>query len=184
MVFEEKTLASEMIYRGRIINLRRDQVTVVHGTSYREIVEHNGGALIAALTDKEELIMVRQFRKPAERVMLEVPAGKRDGDETGREVAIRELKEETGYTARSVTYLTDFYTSPGFSTEVLSLYLAEGLVPGDTDFDENEALDILPVPLNELMDMVMRGEIHDGKTEIAILMTAEVLRRRKERGRE
>ena len=78
MIFEEKTLKSERIYEGTILNLRRDEVTVLHGTSYREIVEHNGGAVLAALTDEGKMVMVRQFRKPAERVMLEVPAGKID----------------------------------------------------------------------------------------------------------
>ena len=98
MTFEEKTLKSERIYEGAIINLRRDKVTVQHGTSYREIVEHNGGAVLAAVTDRGRLVMVRQFRKPAERVMLEVPAGKIDPGEKPEEAAVRELKEETGYT--------------------------------------------------------------------------------------
>ena len=97
MTFEEKTLKSERIYEGAIINLRRDKVTVQHGTSYREIVEHNGGAVLAAVTDRGRLVMVRQFRKPAERVMLEVPAGKIDPGEKPEEAAVRELKEETGY---------------------------------------------------------------------------------------
>ena len=76
MIFEEKTIKSDRIYEGSILNLRRDKVTVLHGTSYREIVEHNGGAVLAAITDEGKMVMVRQFRKPAERVMLEVPAGK------------------------------------------------------------------------------------------------------------
>ena len=103
MTFEEKTLKSERIYEGTIINLRRDKVTVQHGTSYREIVEHNGGAVLAAVTDRGRLVMVRQFRKPAERVMLEVPAGKIDPGEKPEEAAVRELKEETGYTAGTVS---------------------------------------------------------------------------------
>ena len=78
MIFEEKTIKSDRIYEGSILNLRRDKVTVLHGTSYREIVEHNGGAVLAAITDEGKMVMVRQFRKPAERVMLEVPAGKID----------------------------------------------------------------------------------------------------------
>lgn len=92
MTFEEKTLNSERIYEGRILNLRCDEVTTVNGTSHREIIEHNGGAAIAALTDDRKLVMVKQFRKPSDRVMLEVPAGKRDGKEAGLDVARRELK--------------------------------------------------------------------------------------------
>ena len=110
MTFEEKTLDTQRIYEGAIINLRRDKVTVQNGTSYREIVEHNGGAVLAALTPEGKMVMVRQFRKPAERVMLEVPAGKIDAGELPERAAVRELKEETGYTAGTVRHLTSFYT--------------------------------------------------------------------------
>ena len=96
MTFEEKTLKSERIYEGAIINLRRDKVTVQHGTSYREIVEHNGGAVLAAVTDRGRLVMVRQFRKPAERVMLEVPAGKIDPGEKPEGAAPDILRRREG----------------------------------------------------------------------------------------
>ena len=99
MTFEEKTIKSERIYEGAIINLRRDEVTVQNGTSMREIIEHNGGAVLAAVTSEGKLVMVRQYRKPAGRVMLEVPAGKIDLGESAEAAAKRELKEETGYTA-------------------------------------------------------------------------------------
>ena len=129
MTFEEKTLKSEKIYDGAIINLRRDKVTVQGGTSYREIIEHNGGAVIAALTEDRRLVMVRQYRKPADKVMLEVPAGKIDPGEMPLEAAVRELKEETGYTASKVEFLTEFYPSVGYSEERLYLYLCTGLTP-------------------------------------------------------
>ena len=177
MVFEEKTISTESIYEGKILNLRRDKVTTIDGTSYREIVEHNGGAAIAALTDDYKLIMVKQYRKPAEKIMLEAPAGKRDGDETFQEVAIRELKEETGYTASEIIPLGSFYTSPGYSTEVLFICLARGLSKGETAFDEGEAIEIEEYKLSDLMDMVMNDERNDSKTELAILKTAEYLRR-------
>ena len=150
MVFEEKVLSSEMIYEGRIINLRKDKVTVVNGTSYREVVEHNGGAVLLAVTDDRKMIMVRQYRRPADKVMFEVPAGKIDPGEDPVETAVRELKEETGYTAGKVRYLcTD-------------------LKEGETDFDDNEALDIEKWDIDELHEMVLRGEIDDAKTLIAI----------------
>ena len=177
MIFEEKTLESQMIYQGKILNLRRDKVTVQTGISSREIIEHNGGAVIGALTDDGNLVMVKQFRKPAGRVLLEVPAGKRDGSEKGIEVAIRELKEETGYTAKEMIFLTSFYPTPGYSEEVLDIFLAKGLTPGETDFDENEAIDICEYPLSELVDMAMRGEIEDGKTLITVLMVKKYLER-------
>lgn len=168
MTFEEKVLSSEMIYEGRIINLRRDKVTVVNGTSYREVVEHSGGAVLAAITPDNKMVMVRQYRRPADKVMFEAPAGKIDPGEDPLETAKRELKEETGYTAGTVRYLTKFYTSVGFSEEVLYLYLCTDLVQGETDFDENEALDIEEWDINELHEMVMRGELEDAKTIIAI----------------
>ena len=170
MTFEEKTLKSEKIYEGAIINLRRDKVTVQGGTSYREIIEHNGGAVIAALTEDKKLVMVRQYRKPADKVMLEVPAGKIDPGEKPLDAAVRELKEETGYTAAKVEFLTQFYPSVGYSEEVLYLYLCTGLIPGETNFDENEAIDIEEVELDRLFKMAMSGEIDDAKTLIAILM--------------
>ncbi len=175
MTFEEKTIKSERIYEGKIINLRKDKVVVMHGTSEREIVEHNGGAVLAAVTPEGKLVMVRQYRKPAGRVMLEVPAGKIDPGEKPEVTAARELKEETGYTAGKVEYLMDFYPSVGYSEEVLYLYLCTELTPGDTNFDENEAIDIEEYEIDELHDMVMRGEIHDAKTIIAILAVKDLL---------
>ena len=170
MTFEEKTLKSEKIYEGTIINLRRDKVTAQGGTSYREIIEHNGGAVIAALTEDRRLVMVRQYRKPADKVMLEVPAGKIDPGEKPIEAAVRELKEETGYAASKVEFLTEFYPSVGYSEEKLYLYLCTGLTPGETCFDENEAIDIEEIELDKLFKMAMSGELDDAKTIIAILM--------------
>lgn len=175
MTFEEKTIKSERIYEGKIINLRKDKVVVLHGTSEREIVEHNGGAVLAAVTPEGKLVMVRQYRKPAGRVMLEVPAGKIDPGEKPEVTAARELKEETGYTAGKVEYLMDFYPSVGYSEEVLYLYLCTELTPGETSFDENEAIDIEEYEIDELCGMVMRGEIHDAKTIIAILAVKNLL---------
>ncbi len=168
MTFEEKTLSEERIYEGKIINLKKQKVTVKSGTSYREIIEHSGGAVIIAVTGERRMAMIRQFRKPAGKVMFEVPAGKIDPGEDPMDAAIRELKEETGYTASSVRYLTRFYPTVGYSEEVLYLYLMEGLTPGETDFDENEAIDMEDWSIDDLHQMVMRGEIDDAKTIIAI----------------
>lgn len=164
-----------MIYRGRILNLRVDDVTVVNGISKREIIEHNGGSVIAAVTKDNRMVMVRQFRKPAGKVLLEAPAGKRDGNEALIDTAIRELREETGYTAREMKLLTRMYTSPGYSTEVLGIFLATGITPGVSDPDENEALDVVHYPVRELVAMVMSSEIEDGKSQAAILMAAREL---------
>ena len=170
MTFEEKTVRTERIYEGKIINVRKDQVMAVNGLSYREIVEHSGGSVIAAVTDGGQMIMVRQYRKPAERVMLEVPAGKIDPGEEPFDAAVRELREETGYTAEHMELLTRMYPSVGYAEEILYIYLATGLTPGETHFDENEAIDVGIYPVDQLYDMVMTGQIEDGKSQVAILM--------------
>ncbi|GHU49150.1 ADP-ribose pyrophosphatase [Clostridia bacterium] len=171
MIVEEKTLSSQRIYEGTILNLRKDKVTVREGrTSYREIVEHNGGVAIAAITDQGRIVMVKQFRKAAESVVLEVPAGKIDPGEGHRITAIRELKEETGYTAANMEHIYEFYSSIGYSTEVIHLYLATDLTPGMTDFDENEEIEILEFTVDELLEMMKDGRIVDAKTIVAIQM--------------
>lgn len=170
MIFEEKTLDSQMIYEGTILNLRKDKVTVIHGTSYREIVEHNGGSVIIPVKDDGNVIMVKQYRKAMRRVVLEAPAGKIDKGEDPYNTAVRELKEETGYTAENMKFLTEYLPTPGYSEEVLYIYMATGLTPGETDFDENEAIEIVEYHIDELFDMVMKGQIKDGKTQVAILM--------------
>lgn len=169
MTFEEKTISSEMIYEGKILNLRRDKVTTVDGTSYREIIEHNGAVCIAAITDSGNMVMVKQYRKPLERVVLEVPAGKIDGDEEPLSAAIRELKEETGYEAKHIQHLSRFYPSVAYCKELIHLFLCTGLVPGETHFDDNEAIDIEEYSIDYLYDKVMKGELEDAKTLIAIL---------------
>ena len=171
MIFEEKTISSQMIYEGRILNLRKDTVEVVgNKVSEREIVEHNGGVTLAAITSDHKMVMVRQFRKAAGKAVLEAPAGKREKGEEAIETAERELKEETGYTASNIKLLTKFYASVGYSEEIIYIYLCTGLTPGETQFDDNEALDIIEYDLDELYEMVVSGEIEDAKTIIAILM--------------
>lgn len=169
MVFIEETLGTERIYEGKIINLRKDKVKVVSGVGYREIVEHPGAVVILAVNDDNKIVMVKQFRKPANKVMLEVPAGKIDPGEEPLEAAIRELREETGYTSSEIVKLFSFFPSVGYSEEVLHLYLAKGLKPGKTDFDDNEAIDVELWDLNRLYQMIKDDEIQDAKTMIAIL---------------
>jgi len=182
MVFEEKTISSEMIYEGRILNLRRDKVHVKNNqTSYREIVEHNGGVALAAVTSEGKMVMVRQYRKAAEKAVLEVPAGKIEKDEDHRLTAERELKEETGYSAGKIEHITSFYSSIGYSTEVIYLYYATELIPGETDFDDNEDIEILEYDLAELKDMIFSGEIEDAKTIAAILLVESIMGKEKTR---
>jgi len=171
MTTVENTISSEMIYEGKILNLRRDKVTIKNGgTSYREIVEHNGGVIILGITDEGKIPMIRQYRKPAEQVMFELPAGKLEKGEDPAKAAIREFKEETGYTAGNLRFITAFYPTVGYSEEVLHIFFADDLTAGDTAFDENESIEIeeyLPETLYELIDA---GDINDGKTLIALLL--------------
>ena len=179
MIVEEKTIQTERIYEGKILNLRRDEVTIRDGkTSMREIVEHNGGVVVAALTKEGKLPLVRQFRKAAEKAVVELPAGKLERDEDPEKAALRELKEETGYVAGRIEFLTAAYSSIGYSTEVLHIYMAWDLTPGETEFDEGEAMDNLEVPLAEAFEMALRGEIEDAKTIVGIMMVNERENRR------
>lgn len=175
MIFEEKVLESEMIYEGAILNLRKDKVTVPNGTSYREIVEHNGGAVIVAVTDDNKIVMVKQYRAAVKRAVLELPAGKVEDGEDPMETAIRELKEETGYTPEKTVHLISSYPSIGYTEEMLHIYLCTDLVPGETDFDENEALDVYEYKYDELMEMIKNGELFDGKTQLGLLIAGQVL---------
>ena len=171
MIFKEETLGSEYAYKGRILNVRKDEVTVINGKSCREIVEHIGGAAIAAVTKDRKIALVEQFRKPFDEVILEVPAGKfNTPGEDPLEAAKRELREETGYTSDNWTFLTTMKPSVGYTTEELYIYLAYDLVPGETDFDDNEAIDEILMDLDEAYEKVLGGEISDGKTLVAILM--------------
>lgn len=180
MIVEEKTISSEMIYEGRILNLRKDKVQVKDNkTSYREIVEHNGGVALAAVTPEGKMVMVRQYRKAAEKAVLEVPAGKIEKDEDHRLTAERELKEETGYSAGKIEHVTSFYSSIGYSTEVIYLYYATDLTPGETDFDDNESIEILEYDLKELKEMVFSGAIEDAKTIAAILLVESIMEKEK-----
>ena len=171
MNLEEKQLSAEYIYKGRIIKLRRDEALLPNGkTASREIIEHNGGVCVAALTDNDEILMVRQFRYPYGEVVLEIPAGKRDSkDENPLECGKRELREETGATAQKFIDLGQLYPTPGYCGEIIWLYGATGLTFGETDFDDDEFLTVEKIPLEECVQMILSGEIKDAKTQTAVL---------------
>ncbi len=171
MNLEEKQLSAEYIYKGKIINLRRDEALLPNGnTALREVVEHPGGVCVVALTDNNEVLMVKQFRYPYSEVILEIPAGKRDHQgEDPLECGIRELKEETGATAKNFFFLGELYPSPGYVDEVIWMYGATELSFGETCPDEDEFLDIEKIPLDILVDRIMSGEIKDAKTQAAVM---------------
>lgn len=176
MIVEEKTISSDKIYTGKVVSLRLDTVEIPgKGYQKREIVEHGGAVGIVGLTEDKKLILVKQFRKPIEKVIWELPAGKLEIGENPKECAIRELKEETGYSAENIKLIHKFFTSAGFSNEKLYIYLATGLIKGDTHFDEDEFLDIFEVDFNEAYDLVLNNEVEDAKTSIGILLAKELI---------
>ncbi len=179
MNLTEKTTAQSTRFQGHIINLRVDDVELPNGNpATREVVEHPGGVCVAALTDQQELLFVRQFRYPYKEVLLELPAGKLDrGGEDPLEAGKRELREETGAVAASYRSLGRLYPSPGYCDEIIHLFFAEDLAFGDSDPDEDEFLECERIPLDRAVEMVLNNEITDAKTQVAILKVAALLQK-------
>lgn len=168
---EERVLESQRIYEGRSVNLRVDKVVLPSGReTTREVVEHVDCVAIVALDSEGNALLVRQFREPVGRVLLEIPAGGIEPGEEAQESALRELEEETGYHAGKVKRLGGFYSSPGFCTEFLHLFLATGLEQGPQRARGDETIEVVRIPLSEIPNLVASGEICDGKS-IAGLFT-------------
>lgn len=178
MNFEEKTVAQKHIYQGNIIKIDTLTVTLPDGReATRDLVTHPGASVIIPLNENGELYMVRQYRKPIERMSLEIPAGKLDNGEDPGICAARELKEETGLSAEKLEHLVSVHTTPGFCNEILHIYLATGLKEGEQCADEDEFITSEKIPVNELVNMVMSGEITDAKSIIGILMADRIIRK-------
>lgn len=172
----EKTVESQIVYRGIIVNVRMDRAELVNGKVVRrEVVEHPGGVCVLPLHGDGTVTVVRQFRYPFQRVVTELPAGKLERGEDHRLCGLRELEEEVGMVPGTFTYLGCLYTSPGFSDEVLHMYLAQDLRQGETHPDEDEFLESGRLPLSELVEQVMSGEIQDAKTVALVLKAKQYL---------
>ncbi len=170
MSFTEKTLNEKEIFDGKIIRVHLDDVELSDGTkTFREVVEHSGGVCVAALTEDDELLMVRQFRYPFHRELLEVPAGKLEVGEDPLEAGKRELEEECGIVADNVIPLGEIYPTVAYCSEIIRMYAATGLRKTHQHLDEGEFLGVEKVKFNEALSMVMKGEIRDAKTVAAIL---------------
>ena len=171
MNLEEKQLSFEYIYKGKIINLRKDIALLPNETNaIREVVEHPGGVCVAALTDNNEVLFVKQFRYPYSEIVLEIPAGKRDNQtEEPLQCGIRELREETGATAENFISLGELYPTPGYCGEIIWMYAATNLKFGDQELDDDEFLDVEKIPLEKAIEMIINGEIKDAKTQTAVL---------------
>lgn len=176
MLKEEKTMKSEKLYEGKVLNLKIDTVELPDkGYSKREIVEHPGGVAIITITANREMVLVKQYRKAVEDFVLEIPAGKLEVNEEPRETAIRELREETSLEAKKLSYITEFYTSPGYSSEKIHLFLAEDLIEVDPQPDSGEFIEKVTLPLDDLLRMIERGEIMDSKTIIGVFIAMRFL---------
>lgn len=176
MDYTEKKIRRVNSYSGIIVDVTVDQVELYGGArSMREVVEHPGGVCILPLFDDGSVRCVRQYRYPFHEHLLELPAGKLEKGEDPFECAVRELSEETGITARELVPLGKMYCSPGYCHEILYLYLARGLTQGQAHLDPNEFLDVENIQFDELVKMVMSGEITDAKTALAVLKTKLLL---------
>jgi ADP-ribose pyrophosphatase len=176
MDYEEKTVSVKHIYKGNIIDVDLVTVTLPDGrTTTRDIVRHPGASVIIPLNEKGEIYMVKQYRKPLEAVSLEIPAGKLDPGEDPLDCARRELMEETGLKARNIIYLTSIHSTPGFSDEVLHMYVAVGLVEGKSCADADEFISTEKHKVEDLSDMILSGKITDAKSIIGILMAERII---------
>ncbi len=166
----EKKLSSELIYDGKILRLTRDTALLENGeTAFREVIHHSGGVCVLPLDDDGNVLFVKQFRYPFASVLLEIPAGKREPGEDPLQCGIRELSEEVGARASEIIPLGKLYPTVAYNTEVIYMYLARGLSFHDQHLDADEFVDVTRIPLKEAYEMVMRDEIPDSKTQIAIL---------------
>lgn len=166
--FEETTISTRPVFEGRIITLQVDEVRLPNGeTATREIVRHPGAVAVMALID-DKMLVVEQYRKPLEKSQVEIPAGKLDKGEEPLEAAKRELEEETGYKAGKIRHVSSFYTSPGFADEILHLYVAEELIKGQVQLDEDEFLDCEAISLEEAEAYIADSRISDAKTIMAV----------------
>ena len=169
--FEETQKSSELIFDGKVLHLYRDEIYLPDGReAFREYCCHNGAVCIVPVTREGEVVCVSQYRYAVGQMMLEIPAGKLDTpDEDPESAALRELKEETGAVCGKLTYMGLYLGSPAILSEKIYMYLAEELDFGETHFDDDEFLSVERIPIKTLVDMILRGEVPDGKTQAAVL---------------
>lgn len=176
-----KTVRSEKKYLGKVFNLVVDDIEYPSGKpGIREVAEHPGGSVIVPMLDEKTVLLIRQFRYPIKDFIYELPAGKLDAGEDPAKCAARELEEETGYKADTLTKLTAIYTTPGFCTELLHIYLATGLhkLPSGQRLEEGEHLTLETFTLKEAVAMVERNDIVDGKSICGLLLAEKILNRK------
>ncbi len=169
-------LTTEKLFNGLVFDVDRDRLREPNGLEIvREVVRHNGGAGALPIFDDGRVALVRQYRHPAGRELLEIPAGKLELGETPLECAAREVEQEIGWRVGRLEKLCEFYTTPGFCEEKLYIYLATDLQPSVQQLDEDELVEVVYLPLTEAVQMALRSEIEDSKTLIALLWAERLL---------
>ncbi len=176
MTNQEPTIDSKVVFEGRILTLRVDTVRLPNGReTTREIAEHSDSVCIVPIDDDGNVVLVRQFRKPVDMDLLEVPAGGIEEGEVSDEAVQRELQEEIGYTAGNLRHLSSFWLAPGWCTEYMHAYLATDLTPSSLVADDDEFITVVRMPLAESLRLVQEGQIRDAKSISALLMASQVL---------
>jgi ADP-ribose pyrophosphatase len=168
---EEKTISRKELFSGKVVSLELQEVELPNGkTAKREIIKHPGAVAIIAITDENKIVMVEQFRKPLDKIIVEIPAGKLEKGEEPAVCARRELEEETGYDCSQLDLLVSFYTSPGFADEIVHVYIAKGLVKKENAaaLDEDEFVNLEELTLDEALQYVKCQKIYDAKTIFAV----------------
>ena len=173
----EDTLSSELVYTGDYLKVYRDTVSLPNGaSSYREYLKHPGAVMIIPVFDNGDVLVERQYRYPMRQVFVEFPAGKKDAGEAPLETAQRELLEETGYTAQNYTHITDIHNALAYCDEVIHFYIAEDLHDsGQQKLDDNEFVQVMRVPLVELMNWIRQGWVPDVKTQLCAFWLQDYL---------
>jgi ADP-ribose pyrophosphatase len=170
MVMPEKKLSSQQLYRGRAVSLRMDTVEKSNGkTTTREVVEHSNCVAVVVVDDQNNVLLVRQYRYPVGKFLLEIPAGGIDPNEGPIDCVRRELQEEIGYFPQKIEELGGFYSVPGYGTEYLHCYLATDLVPSRLIAEDSEGIEVVRVPISRITQLITSGEICDAKSIAALL---------------
>ncbi len=182
--FKEVPLDSRNVFRGCLLDVYEDQVRLPkNGTAVREYIKHPGAAVVIPYLGDHQILLIRQYRYPVQRVVIEIPAGKIDPGENPEETIRRELEEETGYISGNIAALGSLYPTVGYSDEIIHLYWADHLKPGATHPDEDEVIELFTRDIDEAMEMVYAGQITDAKSIIGLFWAEKIIRNRDFAGR-
>ena len=174
---KEKTTSSEIVFQGKLLDVRRDIVILPNGANgIREWIKHPGAVCCIPILPNGKIALIRQYRYSVRKMMIELPAGKLDKNETPEDCAIRELEEEIGYKANKLTFLANIHPAIGFANEKMWLYFAEDLEKTNQKLDSDELIEIIPTKLEDALEMVWNGSITDVKTIIGLIWTDKVLK--------